>query len=202
MTAAPRVVDPPSHGGVITIEVPNTKESSRAQPQPTMRSNAHFRFREPRYLAHGPLAERGHFVKRHRPVRAERLVWLFRSGPLGTDLVDEEGRDILEAIRPTSWLNWFLRLGRRSFSGPGTPRRQRSAWHKDSCGSCCCHDRSRGGVDQVKERARQTCPRCVSAPIAGPVTEPSRHQGLPHSEQGCCDYHRPPGGKPPRQSLL
>ena len=40
------------------------------------------------------------FVKRHRAVLAERPVWLFSSGPLGTDLVDEDGRDIFEATRP------------------------------------------------------------------------------------------------------
>lgn len=27
-------------------------------------------------------------------------MWLFSSGPLGTELVDEEGRDIVEATRP------------------------------------------------------------------------------------------------------
>ena len=40
------------------------------------------------------------FAKRHRAVFAERPVWLFSSGPLGTDLVDEEGRDVLETTRP------------------------------------------------------------------------------------------------------
>jgi menaquinone-dependent protoporphyrinogen oxidase len=40
------------------------------------------------------------FVKRHRRLLAERPVWLFSSGPLGTDLVDEKGRDIFEATRP------------------------------------------------------------------------------------------------------
>lgn len=40
------------------------------------------------------------FVKRHQVVLAERPVWLFSSGPLGTDLVDENGRDIFEASRP------------------------------------------------------------------------------------------------------
>jgi len=40
------------------------------------------------------------FVKRHRAVLAERPIWLFSSGPLGTDLVDKEGRDIFEASRP------------------------------------------------------------------------------------------------------
>lgn len=40
------------------------------------------------------------FVRRHRAVLARRPVWLFSSGPLGTDLVDEQGRDIFEATRP------------------------------------------------------------------------------------------------------
>ena len=40
------------------------------------------------------------FVKRHHRMLAERPVWLFSSGPLGTDLVDEEGRDVLEVTRP------------------------------------------------------------------------------------------------------
>jgi menaquinone-dependent protoporphyrinogen oxidase len=40
------------------------------------------------------------FVKRHRARLADRPVWLFSSGPLGTDLVDKEGRDVLETGRP------------------------------------------------------------------------------------------------------
>jgi menaquinone-dependent protoporphyrinogen oxidase len=40
------------------------------------------------------------FVKRHREDLRRRPVWLFSSGPLGTDLVDEDGRDILESTRP------------------------------------------------------------------------------------------------------
>jgi menaquinone-dependent protoporphyrinogen oxidase len=40
------------------------------------------------------------FVKRHREELRRRPVWLFSSGPLGTDLVDEDGRDILESTRP------------------------------------------------------------------------------------------------------
>lgn len=40
------------------------------------------------------------FVKRHRALLSERPTWLFSSGPLGTDLVDDEGRDIFEATRP------------------------------------------------------------------------------------------------------
>jgi len=33
-------------------------------------------------------------------VLVERPTWLFSSGPLGADLVDKEGRDVLEATRP------------------------------------------------------------------------------------------------------
>jgi menaquinone-dependent protoporphyrinogen oxidase len=51
------------------------------------------------YLFHW-LKEATTFVRRHRAVLAERPVWLFSSGPLGTDLVDEEGRDVIEASRP------------------------------------------------------------------------------------------------------
>lgn len=40
------------------------------------------------------------FVRRHQEVLARRPVWLFSSGPLGTDLVDEDGNDVLESTRP------------------------------------------------------------------------------------------------------
>ena len=40
------------------------------------------------------------FVRRNRAVLADRPVWVFSSGPLGTDLVDKNGRDVLEATRP------------------------------------------------------------------------------------------------------
>ncbi|HTX70295.1 MAG TPA: flavodoxin domain-containing protein [Thermoleophilia bacterium] len=36
------------------------------------------------------------FVHRHEKLLAARPVWLFSSGPLGTDRVDKEGRDVLE----------------------------------------------------------------------------------------------------------
>ncbi len=40
------------------------------------------------------------FATRHRSVLVERPVWLFSSGPLGTDLVDKRGRDVFETSRP------------------------------------------------------------------------------------------------------
>jgi menaquinone-dependent protoporphyrinogen oxidase len=40
------------------------------------------------------------FSRRHHRELAARPVWLFSSGPLGTDLVDKEGRNVLETTRP------------------------------------------------------------------------------------------------------
>lgn len=51
------------------------------------------------YMFHW-LKEATNFVKRHHSLLSQRPVWLFSSGPLGKELVDEEGRDILEATRP------------------------------------------------------------------------------------------------------
>ena len=51
------------------------------------------------YMFHW-LKEATNFVKRYHSLLSQRPVWLFSSGPLGTELVDEEGRDILEATRP------------------------------------------------------------------------------------------------------
>lgn len=40
------------------------------------------------------------FVVRHVDVLSERPVWLFSSGPLGTERTDAQGRDQLEITRP------------------------------------------------------------------------------------------------------
>ncbi|HSK90804.1 MAG TPA: flavodoxin domain-containing protein [Euzebyales bacterium] len=51
------------------------------------------------YMFHW-LKDATRFVKRHRAVLEKQPVWLFSSGPLGTDLVDEDGIDVLETTRP------------------------------------------------------------------------------------------------------
>lgn len=51
------------------------------------------------YMFHW-LKEASGFVKRNREVLTSRPVWIFSSGPVGTDLVDKDGRDILEASEP------------------------------------------------------------------------------------------------------
>jgi menaquinone-dependent protoporphyrinogen oxidase len=47
------------------------------------------------------------FVERNRDLLASRPTWLFSSGPLGTDLVDKDGRDVFETTIPKE----FPRLG-------------------------------------------------------------------------------------------
>ena len=42
------------------------------------------------------------FVERNRQLLAERPTWLFSSGPIGTDLVDKDGRDVFETMIPTT----------------------------------------------------------------------------------------------------
>ena len=51
------------------------------------------------YMFHW-LKEATSFVKRNRSVIANHPVWLFSSGPLGAELVDKEGNDVLEESRP------------------------------------------------------------------------------------------------------
>jgi len=51
------------------------------------------------YMGHW-LKEATSFVRDHREVLADAPVWIFSSGPVGTDLVDKQGRDIFEACRP------------------------------------------------------------------------------------------------------
>lgn len=46
------------------------------------------------------LKEAAEFVRRNQAVLADRPVWLFSSGPIGTETVDEKGRDVLEATIP------------------------------------------------------------------------------------------------------
>lgn len=40
------------------------------------------------------------FAKKHRTTLSAKPVWLFSSGPLGTDTVDPDGHDILDSARP------------------------------------------------------------------------------------------------------
>ncbi len=75
------------------------------------------------YMFHW-LKEATAFATRHRAALAERPVWLFSSGPLGTDTVDEDGRDVLESGRPKEFdrLQGLLHpRGERVFFGAWDP---------------------------------------------------------------------------------
>jgi len=75
------------------------------------------------YMFHW-LKEATQFAKRHRAVLAARPLWLFSSGPLGTALVDEQGRDVFETTRPKEFDELEASLhprGTRIFFGAWDP---------------------------------------------------------------------------------
>ena len=51
------------------------------------------------YMGHW-MKEATEFVRRNRAVLANRHVWLFSSGPLGTQVKDAQGRDLLVVAAP------------------------------------------------------------------------------------------------------
>ncbi len=64
------------------------------------------------------------FVERNRDVLAVRPTWLFSSGPIGTDLVDKQGRDVLEVSIPKEFprLHGLIRpRGEKVFFGAIDP---------------------------------------------------------------------------------
>jgi menaquinone-dependent protoporphyrinogen oxidase len=48
----------------------------------------------------GWLQDATRFVREHQAILATRPVWLFSSGPVGTETVDAKGRDVVAASRP------------------------------------------------------------------------------------------------------
>jgi menaquinone-dependent protoporphyrinogen oxidase len=64
------------------------------------------------------------FAKRHREALRRRPVWLFSSGPLGTERVDGEGRDVLETGRPKEFdelIDLLQTRGEQVFFGAWDP---------------------------------------------------------------------------------
>lgn len=64
------------------------------------------------------------FARKHRAALASRPVWLFSSGPLGPDLVDKDGKDVLQETRPKEFdeLSELLRpRGEQIFFGAYDP---------------------------------------------------------------------------------
>lgn len=78
------------------------------------------------YMFHW-LKDATRFVERQQQALAARPVWLFSSGPLGTDLVDEKGRDVFEVSRPREFdeLQALIRpRGEQVFFGAWDPDAQ------------------------------------------------------------------------------
>ena len=68
------------------------------------------------------LKEATAFVREHQQLLAGKPVWLFSSGPLGTDRIDKQGRDVIEASIPAEF---------RTFAATIKPRDERvffGAW--------------------------------------------------------------------------
>lgn len=75
------------------------------------------------YMAH-VMKDVSAFVKRNQALLSERPVWLFSSGPLGTDRVDAEGHDVLESTRPKEFEKLSVLLharGEQVFFGARDP---------------------------------------------------------------------------------
>lgn len=64
------------------------------------------------------------FVGKHRSTLASRPVWLFSSGPVGTDTVDAKGRDVVVASEPAEFPELAAEIhprGTRVFFGKYDP---------------------------------------------------------------------------------
>ena len=75
------------------------------------------------YMFHW-LGDATKFVEANRAVLATKPTWLFSSGPIGTDLVDKDGRDVLEATIPKEFphLRELVRpRGEKVFFGASDP---------------------------------------------------------------------------------
>ena len=65
------------------------------------------------------------FIRRNELALSGRPTWLFSSGPLGTDLVDEKGRDVMVTTRPKEFDELAGRVhprDQRIFFGAWDPR--------------------------------------------------------------------------------
>ena len=75
------------------------------------------------YMFHW-LKDASTFARRRREELLRRPVWIFSSGPLGTDLVDEKGQDVRVAARPKEFTELSQQLrprGERVFFGAFDP---------------------------------------------------------------------------------
>ncbi len=59
------------------------------------------------------LKEATRFVDAHRELLADRPVWLFSSGPIGTETVNKKGVDVLDAARPSEFAEFATTIAPR-----------------------------------------------------------------------------------------
>ena len=93
----------------------------------------------------------GEFVRDHATTIAARPTWLFSAGPIGTDMVDKQGRDVLEASRPQEFAEFESLVRPREkkiFFGAYDPEGM-----KESLGSMVGLDshRVKGDLEKFKE---------------------------------------------------
>ncbi len=81
------------------------------------------------YYSHW-MKEAARFVQQNQRILAQRPVWIFSSGPLGTERTDAQGRDVLKTaeprefaaikslIQPRDMRVFFGALDPKTFSGP------------------------------------------------------------------------------------
>ncbi len=75
------------------------------------------------YMFHW-LKDATRFVQRNRALLDERPTWLFSSGPVGTDAVDKQGRDVLEVSAPREFAGFSEAIhprGEKVFFGAMDP---------------------------------------------------------------------------------
>ena len=75
------------------------------------------------YVGHW-LKDASSFVRKHRSTLGSRPVWLFSSGPVGTDAVDAKGRDVVISSEPAEFAEFAAAIhprGQRVFFGRYDP---------------------------------------------------------------------------------
>jgi menaquinone-dependent protoporphyrinogen oxidase len=75
------------------------------------------------YMFHW-LKDATRFVERNRAILSTRPTWLFSSGPVGTDTVDKQGRDVLTTCVPKEFTDLRMAVhprGERVFFGAWDP---------------------------------------------------------------------------------
>ena len=60
------------------------------------------------------MKEAARFVREHHLLLAAHPTWLFSSGPVGTDLVDAKGRNVLETTEPVEFAEFLKLIGPRA----------------------------------------------------------------------------------------